>query len=234
MDIEAHIITMAGNSVSEKGAEACIKSSQKFNNDFDIKIFDATVISTVDARMKDFKLKWNYPWEGQIADFKTGLTKSAYKTNDPRARVACAVSHYRLWHACAHGAAAYLVLEHDAIWEAKLDNNITKNDRFEIIGINNPLFATRKSRDYAYAVNQYKNKKDIIPCPTIDKHDIPQGLAGNSAYIIKPTGAKQMLRLVEDHGLWPNDALMCKQLVKGLGVSTKFYTTIQGLPSTTT
>ena len=43
-----------------------------------------------------------------------------------------------------------------------------------------------------------------------------------------------MLKLVKDFGLWPNDALMCRQLVKGLGVSRKFYTTTQKLRSTTT
>jgi len=34
--------------------------------------------------------------------------------------------------------------------------------------------------------------------------------------------------------LWPNDAIMCKQLIRGLGVSRKFYTHIQNLKSTTT
>ena len=52
--------------------------------------------------------------------------------------------------------------------------------------------------------------------------------------MIKPKGAEQMLTLVQNYGLWPNDAIMCRQLVKGLGVSKKFYTTVQRLQSTTT
>ena len=70
--------------------------------------------------------------------------------------------------------------------------------------------------------------------PTIDDISVPQGLAGNSAYIIKPAGAKQMIELVDEYGLWPNDAIMCKQLVKGLGVTKKFYTKVQRTRSTTT
>ena len=72
------------------------------------------------------------------------------------------------------------------------------------------------------------------PVPTIDEFNVPQGLAGNSAYIIKPAGANTMLKLSKEHGMWPNDALMCKQLVPNLGVTRSFYTRIQGLRSTTT
>ena len=73
----------------------------------------------------------------------------------------------------------------------------------------------------------------VRPIPTIDEYYIPQGLAGNSAYIIKPEAARQLIDLVKIHGLWPNDAIMCKQLIKKMGVSKNFYTKIQGLPSTT-
>ena len=72
------------------------------------------------------------------------------------------------------------------------------------------------------------------PAPYIDDLKVPQGLAGNSAYIIKPSGAIKMLKLVEEYGLWPNDAIMCKQLIPNLYVTRKFYTTIQNLKSTTT
>ena len=43
-----------------------------------------------------------------------------------------------------------------------------------------------------------------------------------------------MIELVKEHGAWPNDALMCKQLIKSLGVTRTFYTKIQGIRSTTT
>ena len=39
----------------------------------------------------------------------------------------------------------------------------------------------------------------------------PDGLAGNSAYVITPIAAKQAADLQRQIGLWPNDALLCKQ-----------------------
>ena len=50
------------------------------------------------------------------------------------------------------------------------------------------------------------------------------------------SGANTMLNLVDQYGLWPNDALMCRQLVgiKKLGVTTTHYTKVQRTKSTTT
>ena len=70
--------------------------------------------------------------------------------------------------------------------------------------------------------------------PRIDEFNVPQGLAGNSAYIIKPSGAKNLIEATKQYGAWPNDALMCYQIIPKLGVTRRFYTKVQGLPSTTT
>ena len=59
-------------------------------------------------------------------------------------------------------------------------------------------------------------------------------MAGNSAYLIKPSAAKELLEKLKETGGWPNDALMCYQLIESLGVTRNFYTRVQGLRSTTT
>ena len=69
--------------------------------------------------------------------------------------------------------------------------------------------------------------------PWIDDKSVPQGLAGNSAYIMNPIPARRLFEIMDDVGLWPNDALMCKQLIKNMGVTKTFYTRVQGLGSTT-
>lgn len=46
-------------------------------------------------------------------------------------------------------------------------------------------------------------------------------------------GAKKMLNLVAEYGLWPNDAIMCRQLVPNLGVTKEYYTKVLGFGSTT-
>ena len=92
--------------------------------------------------------------------------------------------------------------------------------------------ATRKSKLYHDKI--LESPSFFQPVPTIDEFNVPQGLAGNSAYVMKPRGAQKMLDLAKEHGMWPNDALMCKQLIPEIGVTRNFYTRIQGLRSTTT
>lgn len=230
--MKAFVITIPDHEASQAAAQVCIESSQKVGNDFDIEIFDAVVPRQVNKLMRDYRIQWKYPWVGEEFDFKTGLKKTAYPTVNRDARVACALSHYSLWTACAHGATPYLIMEHDSKFTAKLDYNIIESSKFLIIGINNPMYATRKAQMYKDKIEEQKNTL-VCPVPHIDSYEVPQGLAGNSAYIIQPAGANKMLKLVEEHGLWPNDALMCRQLFPKLGVTTKFYTQVQGIQSTT-
>ena len=161
------------------------------------------------------------------------MIKSAYTTADPRKRISCFVSHWYLWQKCVKLNEMILILEHDSRFIKKLpaDSTFARAD-FDIIGINDPSMATRKSKLYHDMILE---RVDFFqPVPRIDEFNIPQGLAGNSAYVIKPAGAKLMLELSQEYGMWPNDALMCYQLVPKLGVTRNFYTRIQGLRSTTT
>ena len=226
----AYCITIAGNKVSEQGFDRLVKSSEHVGNDFSIKKSNAVTPVIVDTVMTTNKLRWNYPWEGQVNDFASGLVKSAYTTVNPKARMACACSHYELWNECVATHTTMLILEHDALFTKKLDFDPHETNA-TIIGINNPLGATRRAGVYGDAIR--KSELKFQPVPQIDEITVPQGLAGNSAYIIKPAGAKKLLELVETYGLWPNDAIMCRQLIPKLAVTKTFYTTVQGLESTT-
>lgn len=230
---KAFVITLKDNDISEKGADLCIKSSKRLGNEFEVKRFDATYPDEAAVYMSHNNLNWNYPWEGYEFDAFSGLRKSAYQTANPGARIACAISHYRLWKDCAKQGYPYVILEHDCLFQKKVESSIV-NNHYKAIGINDPTGATRKWRDFRQAILNDASDYDVIPVPTIDEYYIPQGLAGHSAYIIKPEGAREMLEVVKTFGLWPNDAIMCKQLIKGLGVSKHFYTRIQMLQSTTT
>lgn len=229
--MKAYAIVIKNHQVSEDAFKELTNSSEAVGNDFKIERFEAATPKTIMPLMKEHKLSWNYPWVGKETCLRTGLLKSAYKTDNPKARIACAVSHYLLWKACKKANKPFMILEHDARFVEKIDFDVNDTNMF-IVGINNPLGATRRSRDYYTTI--VNNNKWVQPVPKIDHFDIPQGLAGNSAYIIKPKGAEIMLDLVKEHGLWPNDALMCRQLVSKLGVTKKFYTQVQGTRSTTT
>ena len=229
--MKTYAIVIKDHDISEYGFNGLLASSFKVDNNFEINRFDAIIPSQVDALLLKQKLRWNYPWKGEVTDFATGLTKRAYVTARPKARIATALSHYSLWLEAATLNETILVLEHDSCFINKLDidPNACKG---QIIGINNPLGCTRKSRVYHRKITSNQNIFQLAP--KVDNENVPQGLAGNSAYIIKPSGAIKMLKLVEEFGLWPNDAIMCKQLFPNLYVTQKFYTTIQNLKSTTT
>ena len=210
----------------------CVESSVNVGNDFTITAFPATTPDMAEVTLKGCGLKWTYPWEGEKIDFSSGLTLKSYPTEYKNRRIACAMSHYRLWYESAEKNVPILVLEHDAEFTARLDYQEILDSKFDIVGINNPLMATRKAHLFKELIESSDQK--ILPIPSIDDFSVPQGLAGNSAYIIKPDGAKNVIQTVKDYGMWPNDAIMCKQLVPNMGVTRKFYTKVQGLPSTTT
>lgn len=228
----AYCIVVEGNQVSEKGYENLVNSSKGVSNKFKILRFNAITPDNVEQIMEESDVEWNYPWEGQVTDFSTGLTKKAYPTKNPLKRMACSMSHFNLWQMAYELNEPILILEHDSMFTNPLDFDII-DTRFKILGINNPLMATRKAHDY---YEKIINSYDAFQyAPYIDDDvKVPQGLAGNSSYIVSPQGAEKLISLTYNYGLWPNDAIMCRQLVDGLGVTRKFYTRVQGLPSTTT
>ena len=229
MKIDAHVIGIRGHAQSEVAAQRCIISSDAVKNDFVVKPFDASTPEDVDENMRTRGIKWNYPWDRPDEYF--GLSRHPYVTKNRPARIACAMSHYFLWEKCSNQDETFLILEHDAKFIRRLDIDWMGN--FDILGINNPLGATRKANLFQAKVQA--NLAEYQDVPWIDDKKVPQGLAGNSAYLMTPRGARKMIGLVDQHGLWPNDALMCSQLVDALGVTRTYYTTVQkGITSTTT
>ena len=231
--MKSFVIVVKDNNISESGYKELIESYDTYGHDDGIEPHFAIELEKVEGYARGNGLEWNYPWEGQQTDLKTGLIKSAYQTADKRRRISCFMSHWYLWQRCIKLDEMICILEHDARFIKKLPSNRTFNETdYEIIGINDPSMATRKSKLYHDMILE---RVDFFqPVPRIDEFNVPQGLAGNSAYVIKPVGAKKLLAAAKEHGMWPNDALMCKQLIPTLGVTRNFYTRVQGLRSTTT
>lgn len=227
--MKAYAIVIENHQVSEKAFQKLKQSTE-----MDILRFDAITPDNLDQLMDIFKLKWNYPWDKPILDIATGLIKSPYTVRSDKAKkskIACAVSHYVLWEMVVVLNEPILILEHDAVFTRRFD--LTPNTiPYDILGINDPRGATRRSADFHQKVQNSKDR--FLKTPWIDDLKVPQGLAGNSAYIIKPEGARSLIRLVKQYGLWPNDAIMCRQLVPSMGVSKSYYTKIQKTESTTT
>jgi len=231
--MKAFAIVVPGNKISMSGFNELSESYKKYGHTEGLEMHEAIELHKVEGFCGGNGLVWNYPLEGQISDIKSGLIKSAYQTADLRKRMSCFLSHWYLWQKCKTLDETILILEHDARFIKKLPADSTfARANYDIIGINDPSMATRKSKVYHDKI--LERSEFFQPVPRIDEFNIPQGLAGNSAYVIKPEGAKLMIELTQEYGMWPNDALMCYQLVPRLGVTRNFYTRIQGLRSTTT
>ena len=219
----------------------------------------ATTPETLSAHLKLFdvtKNDWTYPSKGEKRiDLKTGLHITGYGANDIEKVISCMVSHMRCWLVAATHRHPCVILEHDAIFVKKLDfyekaseeNGGRSLDQVGsgIIGLNNPKGATRKSSVYYDSVvesiskstpqQQTYGRHQVVDAPWVDDNrDAPQGLAGNSAYIITPDMARSLFTKCEEIGLWPNDALMCKQIFPfKLKQIYPFVTELQGVKSTT-
>ena len=231
--MKSFVIVVKDNDISELGYQQLVDSYMQYGHYDGIEPHYAVELDKVDGFTSGNGLQWNYPWNGEKTDLKTGLIKKAYPTEDKRKRISCFLSHWYLWQKCKKLDEMICVLEHDARFIKKLPSDRTfRNSKYDIIGINDPSMATRKSKLYHDKI--LEGTQFFQPVPTIDDFNVPQGLAGNSAYVIKPEGARKMLSLADEHGMWPNDALMCKQLIPTLGVTRNFYTRVQGLRSTTT
>lgn len=231
-DMKAYVITLTGNSESNEGADRTIYSSEFYKNDLQIEKFSASVPSDVVSEMKKYGLKWNYPWSQSVSDIQSGLIKTPYETAVPEKRIACFLSHYRLWLKCVEIDESILIFEHDALFIRKLELEPLLQSKYSVISLNDPIGCTRKSNVYAELL---VGRKGVCSVPVIDDLRTPQGLPGNSAYLIKPKGAQKLINLVNEFGAWPNDAIMCRQLMPSmLGCLVPFVTTIQKITSTTT
>lgn len=212
---------------------------------------------TTKLRNLNGDLRWNWPIDGSQdgMDFSTGLYKKAYAAADWKKVAACTISHMRLWQHCVDINEPILILEHDAIfinqfrykyialcgvqrrgqWLSIDREAVSGEWTGGICGINSPIGATRKAR--TFDSKAHLNPAGLQTVPYVDDKDdlpLPSGLAGNSAYIIKPWAAQKLLDKVAEVGLWPNDALMCRQFFPWIQIYTPYFTRVQQTMSTTT
>ena len=238
--MKAYVIQMSDNKLSLEGVETLKNSIESTSSAIEVETHEAVQPKgNGDANFGIFErtVPWTWPTlESQDSiDLHTGLFKRHYKAKDQRRVEACALSHFSLWKKCAEMNKPIVILEHDAVFIKKFDPEKYVHKKWGVLGLNDPRGNTRKGSSFFRQVEA--QKKGIHDVPSIDsagEPPLPMGLAGNSAYVIKPHAAAKLLEKVNEIGMWPNDAIMCKQLFPGLlKVTYPFYTTTQGTISTT-
>lgn len=252
--MKAYIITMLNDHESTVAARRVLRSIVLTDSKLEPFVFPAIIPETLEKTMQKLfgnstipNIKYTYPkTESENRyDIKTGMQLSAYSGVDLNKRICCFLSHYALWLECYRSEEPIVILEHDAMFLKKFDYpKLSKIFTGDIIGLNDPTGATRMAKVYdqkmkkafddKYAKSPKKPEFTSFDVPWLDDHTKPHGLAGNSAYIIKPEGALKLIQLTADNGIWPNDAIMCKQLMPGkLQQVYPYITKVQGLKSTT-
>ena len=255
MQLPTLIISDINSSVSTAAVRNVVNSINSTESQLYPSIIPATTPETLSRDLKKFDLSktdYKYPLKGDTRiDIGSGLHLVGYGANDVNKVISCFVSHMRCWYIAALQRTPCVILEHDAIFVKKLDLfsdkalsiTNTKLIEYGIIGLNNPKGATRKSDVYYNRVVESTSNQDlstyyggykIVDAPWVDNKMFPQGIAGNSAYIISPHMARQLINKVAEIGIWPNDAMMCKQFFPNqIHQIYPFVTELQGVKSTT-
>ena len=242
--IDAYIITLKSEESQLESTKRLVKSIEKSGSEITPFSFDATTPSRISIHLQtqfDYfdwtSYKWSWPENKSSEEYclKSGLYKPMYQANNQRKVEACLISHMRLWEKCFLLDTPIIILESDSLFTRKFSVKDMDNCNGEIVGLNDPRGATRRSQIFHERVSMCEGFHNA---PTVNKTGercVPQGIAGNSAYYIKPYGAKVLLDLIMEFGGWPNDAIMCKELLNNkLKVVYPYYTKVQGTKSTTT
>ena len=216
--MKAYVITLRGNEYSERVAARCIGSG--CDAGIQVKYFNAVTADEAAKVMENRGLKWT--WGEYTA---RGLKHHSYGGNDA-ARIGCAMSHYALWEKCAWSGKPLLILEHDAVFI----NPFVAFEFDSACMINDPAGATPRG-DFWHE-EMVKRGDGVWPKTRIFTSNRPDGLAGGSAYVLQPHTALHLMELTREIGVWPNDALLCRQLVDGLQEHYPFITEVRPEQST--
>ena len=216
--MDAYVITLRGHEYSERVAARCIKTARDVGG-IQVKYFNAVSADDAAGIMRCHGFKWTWGEHG------AGLKHHSYGGNDAP-RIGCSMSHYALWEKCAWSNVPILVLEHDSVFICQLE----QFDFEAICQINDPEGATPRGK--WWHDQMVERGEGVWPKTRVFDTNRPDGLAGNSAYVIQPKAALELMEIVRWLGMWPNDALMCRQLVSGLEEHYPFITRAEPEEST--
>jgi GR25 family glycosyltransferase involved in LPS biosynthesis len=238
--MKAFIITMSTNARSLEMTKVLKESILETQTDLEVQHFEAIQPPELykhNVEIFDEFAPWKFPQDQaqNALDFSTGLFLKAYPANDPKRVMACALSHMKLWKWCADNNETIVVLEHDALFTQTFSpQDYLYDASWGVIGLNDPRGNTRKGQLFHNIVSAEDGIRMVPDIDTTNEPPLPMGIAGNSAYIIRPFAARELLKKCKELGLWPNDAIMCKQFFPWLRVVHPYYTNTQPNVSSTT
>ena len=177
--MKAFVIVLHGHEYSERKAARCIETAESIGG-IAVERFYAASPNSALAFMAREGLEWTWAKGNSAEDVckLTGLKQRPYGRLLPK--IGCAMSHYLLWKMCVQAQQPFMILEHDAVFERKFEPFEFRS----ICQINDPAGATPKG--LWWHAHMRSRGPGVFDKTKIFPDDVPDGLAGNSAYLIKP------------------------------------------------
>lgn len=204
--MKAFVIAIDGHAYSQEKAARCIESARSFG----VEVSRFSALTGIDAQimMELHGLKWTWARGNKLNSICpiTGLKQHPYGQLDRK--IGCAMSHYSLWLRCVELNETLLILEHDAVFLRALP----EVEFAGICQVNDPRGATPQGQWWSGQMSA--RGPGVYSKTKVFEDDKPDGLAGNSAYLIKPAAAQGLIDAYQRLGVWPNDATMCRQLFR--------------------
>jgi GR25 family glycosyltransferase involved in LPS biosynthesis len=224
--VKAFVITLDGHAYSQGKAARCIETAAQIGG-IAVERFHAVDRWRAQGVMKSHGLRWTWANENRFPDTcpHTGLRQHPY--GNLKAKMGCAMSHFQLWQRCVDLNEPILILEHDVVFVSEFP----QFDFYGICQINDPDGATPRGQWWSQAMRK-RGTVGVHLKTKVLEDDVPDGLAGNSAYVVKPFAAQELIDTVRDLGVWPNDATMCRQLFPYLEEYFPFVTKVEQEQST--
>ena len=183
------IIRMKDNTISNELALELTSSLDDLNMSYDF--FDAIYGDQIEQVWNSKQLKFFFK---QNANKKLPGVKG------------CFLSHYSLWEQCASTNTPYLIFEHDALMIRSLPKDILELD-YDVLNLD---YASRVEANYKEHLSSDKGQ-EIKSWPVAPKKKgwlsqaSKSSIKGLHAYIVKPNGAKKLIKQAHTVGTIPAD-----------------------------
>ncbi len=207
--MKGYVITIRDHEYSKRKTDRCIKTASNIG-EIEVERFYCIPKEHARATMNNYGLEWtwaNNNTQPSVCPI-TKLQQRPYYSANLDTKISCSMSHYLLWKKCVGLNVPILILEHDAVF-------IRKFPEFDFQGIcqiNDPKGGGKNGSKLSHLMTTRGTVGVQPSTPNTTDKMIPDGLAGNSAYVIKPFAAQELINKFHELGVWPNDATMCIQL----------------------
>lgn len=191
--IRSFVIRKEGDELSERLSDECISSADQFG------ITPEKINGVYSNHDEIIEKEGLFPYPKIVKKLRPG-----YK--------GCFLSHYQIWKKSVEENIPVLIFEHDALMIRPLPENIL--DLFDTV-----LVLDRHSRD-----SDYENILKIESNTTIYQHDIISDIRyktinnthvkGSHAHLIKPEGAKNLIRSINTYGYIATDVAVNQCYIK--------------------